>query len=222
MAKRGGTVRPLRAAPPRWTVAYIGIGSNQGDRGAFCREAVDRIGTKSTVRIKKVSSLYETEPMEYLDQDWFYNAVIEIETSLSPLPLLRHCQKIENALGKKIAIPKGPRTIDLDLLFYDQKVMSRPGLTLPHPAAAMRPFVLMPLSEIAPDFVHPVLRQTASRLLAGLSNRIRLEKKKGPGWEKERGTEERATEEKRAMTPIKAGPKAEDYGVQIGYRLRGR
>lgn len=220
MAKRVGTVRPLRLDPShpptakggqggvarrpdgrRPAVAYIGIGSNRGDREAFCREAVNRLAARSTVRIKKVSSLYETEPMEYLNQDRFYNAVVEIETALSPLQLLKHCQKIENQLGKKIDIPKGPRTIDLDLLFYNQRRLNRPGLILPHPAAALRPFVLVPLSEIAPDFLHPLLHQTASALLGRLPACIQIEKKIGPGWEKQDAPESAGRREKAVAAP---------------------
>lgn len=200
MAKREGPVRPLRLekgapsssrpARPRATTAYIGIGSNIGDRLALCREAVGLIeaglpGSSPAGRIKKVSSLYETEPMEYRDQAWFYNAVAEIETALSPLQLLKQCQKIENRLGKKIEIPKGPRTIDLDLLFYDQKVIDRPGLVLPHPAAASRPFVLVPLAEIAPEFIDPRSGETASTLLGRLGSGIDIVKKEGPGWERD-------------------------------------
>jgi 2-amino-4-hydroxy-6-hydroxymethyldihydropteridine diphosphokinase len=195
-------------------LAYIGIGSNQGDRIALCREAVQRLGAsrpgaESTLRIKKISSLYETEPMEYIDQDWFYNAVVEIETTLSPLQLLHHCQKIEKGLGKRIEIPKGPRTIDLDLLFYGQKVMSRPSLTLPHPAAAARPFVLIPLTEIAPKFVHPILHQTPPALLRRLTAGLKVEKKMGPGWENTERLKAGVPEEKSGLFPMR-------------YRSRGR
>ncbi|HZR47698.1 MAG TPA: 2-amino-4-hydroxy-6-hydroxymethyldihydropteridine diphosphokinase [Candidatus Manganitrophaceae bacterium] len=198
MARREEPVRPLRlekgsrssSRPAGPRVAYVGIGSNQGDRLALCREALrlleaGRPGAKSAVRIKKISSLYETEPMEYLDQDRFYNAVVEIETTLPPLRLLKQCQKIENRLGKKIEIPKGPRTIDLDLLFYDQKIIDRPGLILPHPAAASRPFVLVPLAEIAPGFLDPRSGESASALLGRLPSGFQIVKKHAPGWERE-------------------------------------
>lgn len=207
MGKREGPVRPLRLekgapsssrpARPRVTTAYIGIGSNIGDRLALCREAVRLLeaglpGSSPAGRIKKVSSLYETEPMEYLDQDWFYNAVVGIETPFSPLQLLKQCQKIENQLGKKMEIPKGPRTIDLDLLFYDQKIIDRPGLILPHPAAASRPFVLVPLAEIAPAFVDPRSGETASALLRRLTSGFKIVKKRPPGWEREENPGQKA------------------------------
>ncbi len=172
--------------------AFIGIGSNLGDRLAFCREAVSRLGVIPTVRINKVSSLYETEPVDFIEQPCFYNAVIEVETTLSPHRLLLLCQEIERGLGKKIEIPKGPRTIDLDLLLYDRSVVDEPGLILPHPSLPDRPFVLIPLTEIAPDVVHPVLGETAE----GLRQRIKSTSAKAasdpagvkkiaePGWER--------------------------------------
>ncbi len=121
--------------------------------------------------------------MEFEAQDWFYNAVIEIETALPPWSLLEHCQAIESQLGKKTGFPKGPRTIDLDLLFYDQVILEELGLTLPHPAARNRPFVLIPLAEIAPRFVYPLLGRTARELLDQLQSQHKVEKRSGPGWE---------------------------------------
>ncbi|HEY5599918.1 MAG TPA: 2-amino-4-hydroxy-6-hydroxymethyldihydropteridine diphosphokinase, partial [Candidatus Manganitrophaceae bacterium] len=164
-------------------LAFIGIGSNLGDRLALCREAVGRLQENPAIKIIKVSSLYETEPMEFLEQEWFYNAVVQIQTTAAPDQLLNDCQSIENRLRKKVEFPKGPRTIDLDLLFYDQEVVNRPGLTLPHPAAAERPFVLIPLAEIAPDFIHPLLHESAQSLLRRLKTSSRVEKKFAPGWE---------------------------------------
>lgn len=171
----------------RPALAYIGLGSNQGDRLAFLRKAIGKLRTEE-IRVRKVSSLYETEPMEFEAQDWFYNAVIEIETTLSPRALLAYCQTIERGLGKKTEIPKGPRTIDLDLLFYGETILEEPGLTLPHRAAAARPFVLIPLVEIAPELVHPLLRQTARELLDRLRSEHKVEKRSGPGWETAEGS----------------------------------
>jgi 2-amino-4-hydroxy-6-hydroxymethyldihydropteridine diphosphokinase len=164
------------------SIAYIGLGANQGDRLAFLRKAIRKLRA-GEIRIQKVSSLYETEPMEFEEQGWFYNAVIEVETTLSPHSLLERCRTIEQELGKKIETPKGPRTIDLDLLFYDQLMLETPDLTLPHPAAAIRPFVLIPLVEVAPGLVHPLLRRTASELLHQLRSEYQVEKRSEPGWE---------------------------------------
>lgn len=168
---------------PRLPVrAFIGIGSNVGDRIALCREAVHRLRKIPGVQIKKISSLYETEPMEYLDQEWFYNAVVEVESALPPKRLLKAGQEIEAALGKQVAIPKGPRTIDLDLLFYGREILREPGFIVPHPAAATRPFVLIPLAEIAPGYIHPLLHQTVEALLDRLERPAKVEKRFGTGW----------------------------------------
>jgi 2-amino-4-hydroxy-6-hydroxymethyldihydropteridine diphosphokinase len=177
--------------PRPLTPVFIGIGSNVGDRLASCREAVRRVGSTPGVRIKKISSLYETEPVDYLEQNRFYNAVIAIETSLSPGALLKSCQAIEHRLGKKILIPKGPRTIDLDLLFYDGEIIDEPGLQIPHPALCDRAFVLIPLTEIAPDFIHPALHTSVTQILRRLNTETSrrnistgIEKIAPPGWEK--------------------------------------
>ncbi len=169
--------------------AFIGIGSNMGDRLAFCREAVHRLGSEPAIRIKKISSLYETDPVDYLEQNRFYNAVAEIKTSLSPALLLERCREIEHQIGKNILIPKGPRTIDLDLLFYDHSTIDAPGLQIPHPGISSRAFVLIPLSEIAPDLIHPVLHASAAEMLRRLASETSrrdastVEKVAAQGWE---------------------------------------
>ncbi len=166
--KKKPILKPLPDLQPL-TPAFIGIGSNIGDRLTSCREAVRRLGSKPGLRIKKVSSLYETDPVDYLEQNRFYNAVIAIETSLSPGALLERCQEIEHQLGKKIVIPKGPRIIDLDLLLYDDRIINEPGLQVPHPAIPDRAFVLVPLTEIAPDFIHPALHTSVAETLRRLN-----------------------------------------------------
>ncbi|MDC4225122.1 MAG: 2-amino-4-hydroxy-6-hydroxymethyldihydropteridine diphosphokinase [Candidatus Manganitrophus sp.] len=174
----------------RPAVAFIGIGSNIGDRLTFCREAVGRLGSNPTIRVKNVSSLYETDPVDYLEQNRFYNAVIAIETPLSPGSLLMECREIERQLGKKILIAKGPRIIDLDLLFYDDRIIKEPGLQIPHPAIPDRAFVLTPLVELAPDFIHPALRVSVEDLLHQVQTSRRdvstagIKKIAPPGWEK--------------------------------------
>ncbi len=168
----------------RTNLSYISIGSNIGDRLSFCKRAVAALRGDAEIRLSLLSSLYETEPVDYLEQDHFYNAVISLETSLSPEALLSRCQKIEMALAKNIQISKGPRTIDLDLLFYNAQVLTSSNLTLPHPEVARRLFVLIPLAEIAPQFIHP--KEACS--IEALLNRFQadqfksVEKRFEAGW----------------------------------------
>ena len=145
-------------------LAYVGIGSNVGDRLKFCRTALACLPAPNVLLVKS-SSLYEAEPVDYLSQDWFFNAVVYLHTTLSPLALLQHCQEIEKQLGKNVVVPKGPRTIDLDLLFYDNQVIHEPDLTVPHPSALTRRFVIMPMAEIAPNWIPPTSAQTMQIIL---------------------------------------------------------
>ena len=140
---------------------FLGLGSNLGDRQNHLNQAISLL--RSPVLLQ--SSIYETEPLEFQDQPWFLNMVIKIETDLTPMKLLRRCQSVELQLKRKREIPKGPRTIDLDILFYNDLVCSGPELTLPHAAIPQRRFVLEPLNEIATQFVHPVLKKTIGELL---------------------------------------------------------
>ncbi len=169
-------------------LAYIGIGSNKGERFVSCCRAVQKLASDEQVRVSKISSLYETAPMCVLDQNRFYNAVIEIETTLTPHQLLVHSQKIEHQIGKKAVIPKGPREIDLDLLFYDQEVIDEPNLIIPHPHISERRFVLVPMVEIAPGTLHPVLGQRVETLLYQLNEKndsmVIITQKRG--WEEGR------------------------------------
>jgi 2-amino-4-hydroxy-6-hydroxymethyldihydropteridine diphosphokinase len=138
---------------------YLGVGSNLGARLANLRQALKNFS------VLQQSSFYETEPVDFLEQPWFINAAVKIDTNLPPNDLLALCQDVENRLGRLRRIPKGPRVIDIDILFYDDVVSSDPFLTLPHPQISNRRFVLEPLNEIAPNLVHPVLRKTIYELL---------------------------------------------------------
>lgn len=162
-------------------IAYLGIGSNVGDRLAFCQQAVRAISAPDII-VRKVSSLYETEPVEYLQQGWFYNAVVRVETPRTPGALLKHCQEIEQCLGKHITIPKGPRTIDLDILFYQDRIIQGPNLTVPHPSALKRAFVLIPMAEIAPDFIPPTCNETIQGILEAMPAGPAIKKVFGPNW----------------------------------------
>ncbi len=154
--------------------AYIGLGSNMGDKKGMCRKALELLGRAG--RVAKVSSFYCTEPVGYQEQEDFVNAVAELETEVSPGELLAECLRIEEALGRSRELRWGPRTIDLDILLYGDRVVNEPALTIPHPLLAVRRFVLTPLCEIAPQAVHPVLKKTAARLLHELKETHRVAK----------------------------------------------
>ena len=143
--------------------AFILSGTNLGDRGAnldFARRSLTRGGT-----VMNISSCYETEPVGYLDQPWFLNQALELETPLSPSGLLLLCQEIESSCGRVRTFPNAPRTLDMDILLYGDIVVNEKDLVIPHPRMAERRFVLAPLAEIAPEFVHPVLKKSIRSLL---------------------------------------------------------
>lgn len=136
-----------------------------GDRQANLHEAIQRLRALGAVRA--VSSFFETEPVEVAGQQaWFLNCAVRMETDLSAEALLHQALAIEQGMGRRRTEPKGPRTIDLDILFFGPAVLDTPELTVPHPAMEHRRFVLEPLAEIAPEFIHPVLKRTVRELLA--------------------------------------------------------
>jgi len=155
-------------------VVYLGLGSNLGDREANIAEALRRLGEK--VHIETMSSLYETEPVGVREQPWFLNAVCEGDTGLSPFELLSFVKGIERSMGRKPSVRWGPRLIDIDILFYDELVHHDEELTIPHPRIQERRFVLVPLAEIAPGLVHPVLGLSVKQMLERLSDssKVRL------------------------------------------------
>ena len=149
--------------------AFIGIGSNLGDRQEHCRAALGRLSLLPDTCVTDVSPFFETEPAEGAEGGLFLNAVAEVRTSLLARALLQHLQGIETALGRPPGHPMGKaRTIDLDILLYGDAVISEPDLTIPHPRMAERRFVLVPLAALAPSLSHPLLKVTATELLRRL------------------------------------------------------
>lgn len=150
------------------SLVYLSLGSNLGNRVANLRTAIERLAGLGTVR--KISSFYETEPVEVTDQPWFVNCVVALEFDGSPKALLQHALAVEHDLGRRRSRTKGPRIVDIDILLYGDRVNDEPGLKVPHPAMQARRFVLEPLVEIAPEAFHPVLKKTAREMLAALPN----------------------------------------------------
>lgn len=152
---------------------FLGLGSNLGDREGNLRGALRRL--EVGVAIGAVSSFYETDPVGYLDQPVFVNAVCRGETTLAPRELLGLAKSIEAQMGREPTFPDGPRLIDIDILSYGSEVLDTAELTIPHPRIAERAFVLVPLSEIAPNWRHPVLGKTAGELAAAVGHKgVRL------------------------------------------------
>jgi len=147
-------------------MVYLSLGSNLGDRRANLRAAIGKLMNLGDVL--KVSSVYETEPLELREQPWFLNCVVLLQTELLPRLVLKRLLAIEQEMGRKRTQPKGPRTIDIDILLFGSATIHTPELVLPHPAMHGRRFVLAPLAEIAPDACHPLLQLTARELLEAL------------------------------------------------------
>jgi 2-amino-4-hydroxy-6-hydroxymethyldihydropteridine diphosphokinase len=152
---------------------FIGLGSNQGDREATLARGLRALGDAG-LRLRARSSLYLTEPVDAPPQDWFVNAVAVGETSLAPDALLAACLAAERAEGRLRTVHHGPRTLDLDILFYGGLVQDDPALTIPHPRLHERRFVLVPLHELAPDLRHPRLHATVDELLRRCPDRSRV------------------------------------------------
>jgi len=157
-------------------IAYIGIGSNLGDKIDHCEKAISEISKIDRQRLLAKSSYYKTQPIGYPSQDWFVNGVIKIETDLEAHELLQTLKAIESQLGRAETFRWGPRTIDLDILFFDDVEINTERLQIPHPLIQDRQFVLVPLAEIARNFIHPVLKKTIQELLNNLKEDQGVEK----------------------------------------------
>ena len=147
-------------------LAYLSLGSNVGDRVAHLRDAIARL--ESIGRVVSVSSFYETEPVEVTDQPWFLNCAVGLETALTAEQLMAELLQIEQEMGRRRIQKKGPRTIDIDILLFDDLILDSPDVTIPHPAMQERRFVLEPLAEIAAEARHPGMKKTIREMLEEL------------------------------------------------------
>ena len=160
-------------------IAYLGLGSNMGDRKENLDRALEYLSQR--LRVIGKSSIYDTEPMENAAQPRFLNMVCQVKTMLKPEDLLTLAKGIERKIGRQPGKPNSPRPIDIDILFYGDKVIDTPELKIPHPKMNYRPFVLVPLAEIAPTLVHPVNKKAAKEMLReikkGVQEVLKLEGK---------------------------------------------
>lgn len=153
-------------------IAYLSLGSNQGDRIGYVQQAAGLIGAEEKISIVRTSAFYETEPWNMSTKNWFVNAVIEIKTQYSPYELLDICQKIEKKLGREENESQNyeDRTIDIDILFYDKEIINDEQLTIPHKFVHLRAFTLVPMLELNSSFVHPVLHKSIVEMHNDLEN----------------------------------------------------
>ncbi len=153
-------------------IVYLSLGSNLGDRVGYLQQATSLLSAMPEINIVTTSSFYESEPWQMNSENWFVNAIIQISTTFSPEELLRECQRIENQLGRKREANSGytDRTIDIDILFYENKIINTDTLTIPHRFFHRRAFLMVPMLEIAEDFVHPLFNKTVENLYDELEN----------------------------------------------------
>lgn len=149
-------------------ITYLSLGSNLGDRARHLEQAIALLDSPE-LRVRRVSSVWETEPQGVAGQPWFLNAAVEAETILFPRKLLHRIQRVEQRLGRRRGVSNGPRTIDIDILLYGRHIMNTAELTVPHPRMEGRRFVLEPMAELAPDLRHPVLGAAMRELLTEVS-----------------------------------------------------
>ncbi len=153
------------------TVAYLGLGTNLGDREANLRKALDLLSAESGLRLLRCSRIYETEPWGVTDQPAFLNSVAEVAATLAPERLLDVCKAVEDRMGRQPGIRWGPRLIDVDILLYGNLVVQLAHLEIPHPRLHLRAFALVPLAELAAATVHPVLGKTIGELAGAVEGR---------------------------------------------------
>ena len=157
-------------------IAYIAIGSNMGNPRDNCIEAIHKISKSHYIKIISKSSFYQTSPIGPIQQEWFINSAIKINTSLTPIKLLTNLLNIESTMGRVRKEKWGPRLIDLDLLFYDNQILNEEKVTIPHPEISKRNFVLIPLCEIAANLNHPTLKKSIKTLLQESTDNAKVNK----------------------------------------------
>jgi 2-amino-4-hydroxy-6-hydroxymethyldihydropteridine diphosphokinase len=164
------------------TEIFISLGSNLDDRQGNIRNALNLM--TAFIKLENLSSLYESEPLGYGQQGWFINSVISGKFSKDPLELLRLCKDVETRMGRIPKYDKGPRIIDIDIITFEKLVINTPELAIPHPAMTERKFVLLPLKEITPDFIHPALEKHIDNLILECPDKS-VVRKIGHLWRKE-------------------------------------
>jgi len=160
---------------------YLSLGSNVGDRAAQIARAIEAL-VAAGVKVARRSALYATEPVDFQAQSWFLNCVLEAQTELMPRQLLRVLQEVERSLGRRKVVRRGPRTMDIDILFYGSSVVHMADLEVPHPRVAERRFVLVPLAELSPGLRHPTLHKTVLELLAETRDRSKVRRWRDRRW----------------------------------------
>lgn len=152
-------------------IAYISVGSNMGDKLENCRTGITALTRSGSTVMQAHSRIYKTDPVEYKNQDWFVNIAIKVETVLEPLPLLNQLKSIQHQAGRIVdPIRFGPRILDMDIILYDDLIVNSATLVIPHPRMHKRRFVLMPICDIDPEIIHPVLKKSMQYLLDCLDN----------------------------------------------------
>ncbi len=160
-------------AAPHLKTVYLSLGSNLGHRQENLEQAIARLNANG-IEVRRVSSFYETEPVDFLRQGWFLNCVVEVETWLLPLQLLHELRRIERLMGRRRMAKRGPRGIDIDILLYENAIVRSAELQVPHPRLAERRFVLQPLRELSPALRHPAFQKTVAELLAETPDRSQV------------------------------------------------
>ncbi len=154
--------------PPKNSLVYLSLGSNIGEKIYYINQAISMINKIDGTNITAISSIYNTPPIGYTEQDFFLNCAVEIMTTLTPIQLLHQIQSIEKTLGRERTIKWGPRSIDIDIIFFDQLIINEPDIQIPHPHLQDRAFVMLPLNDINSEFLHPYYKKTVRELLSQL------------------------------------------------------